>query len=141
MPSRGRSRPSARRASPVVTTFARGRAAIRPPAACDEMRPWHPSPIASEANAPPARTANRRRVTCVSVTFYSALASRPGRQSEDLSARAVGQDIQRTIRSIGDAADARVELGQQTFLADDASMLDHQPHERAADKRRDEQIV
>jgi len=41
-------------------------------------------------------------------------------EAEDLSVRTVGHHIQRTIGPAGHTPDSGVQLGQQTFLADDA---------------------
>src|SRR5215471_21781911 len=47
-------------------------------------------------------------------------------ESQYLAAHSVGHHIQRAVRSFVDAANARVQVCKQTFLADDAIAVEHE---------------
>ena len=62
-------------------------------------------------------------------------------EPNDLAGVAVRQHVERAVGSFADAADAAIEIRQQTLFADDPIVLEHEPDERFADERRDEQVA
>src|SRR5262249_59354374 len=68
-------------------------------------------------------------------------AKSPWRQAQDFSVGTIGEHVQRSLGTLVHAADARIQLRQQSLFADDTLVVQDQAYERAADERRDEEVA
>src|SRR5947209_3949532 len=100
-----------------------------------------------EPRPAPAKYAMKRRRVAAFRSDIGAPRSEPSRDTsafgdepQNLTGVAVGQHVQSAVGSLVDAADSRVEVGQQPLFAGHAIAFDHESNQRLGDEARHEQI-